>query len=130
MKDVAWKRRPMLGGLAIEEAEISLREKPGQKYPPVTTRASAAVAPDMDWKTNGVLYGVTFHRYVPRNPLEMRTKRNETTGADMEIPPPPEIPERKISGRVYVRDGEALESAMKEARQICEEFLRAGRPRA
>lgn len=123
-----WRPRPILAGLSMDEAEVALREKPGPSYPPVTTRATAAVVPDMDWRTNGVLWGVTFHRYVPRNPLEMRTKRNETMGTEVAVPPPPMIDERKVNGRIPVQ-GDGLAAAMEEGRKRCEETIAAGRPR-
>lgn len=126
--ETRWKPRSILAGLSMEEAEFALREKPGSSFPPVATRATAAVVPDMDWRTNGVLWGVTFHRYVPRNPLEMRTVRNQTTGADVEVPPPPSIPEQKVNGRIPVQD-EDLAAAMEEGRRLCEETVAAGRPR-
>lgn len=125
--ETAWKPKPILAGLTAYEAEVALREKPGASYPPVGTKATAAVIPDMDWKANGVLYGVTFHRYVPRNPLEMRTKRNETMGTEVAIPPPPIIEERKVNGRI--RDVADLEAAISEGKKRCEEIIQKGRPR-
>lgn len=124
----AWTTRPIIVGLPMHELEWTLREKPGAKHAPVTTRASASVVPDMDWRTNGVLWGVTFHRYSPKNPLEMRTVTNRTMGTTVEVPPPPGIPEQKISGRI--RDVSELAAAMAEGRKRCEETIEAGRPRA
>lgn len=124
--DVAWKKTPIMAGLFMESAEWALREKPGTAEKPVSTAAAASVAPDMDWRSNGVLWGVVFRRYVPRNPLEMRTITNQTTGREMEVPPPSIIPERKLGGRVPVQ-GEDLAGAMKEAKQLCEETVKAGR---
>lgn len=126
-KEIRWKRRPIIAGLFAELAEVALRERPGQKYPPVATRATAAVVPDFDWRTNGVLWGVTFHRYTPTKPLEMRVKRNETTGQDVEIPPPPAIDEKKLGGRLPV-EGEDLAAAMREGKKRCEDAITAGRP--
>lgn len=124
----AWKRKPILAGLFMVELEWTLREKPGEKYPPVTTRVSAAVVPDMDWRTNGVLFGVTFHRYTPKNPLEMRAVTNRTMGTTVEVPPPPSIDERKVNGRIHVQ-GDDLTAAMQEGRKRCEEIIQTGRPR-
>lgn len=124
--DVAWKKHPIMAGLEMETAEWALREKPGPGEPPVATAAAASVAPDMDWRSNGVLWGVVFRRYVPRNPLEMRTIENQATGRTMEIAPPSIIPERKLGGRIPVQ-GDDLAGAMKEAKRLCEETVRAGR---
>lgn len=125
--ETRWTARPILAGLTAYEAEFQLREKPGSSFPPVTTRATAAVIPDMDWRTNGVLWGVTFHRYTPRKPLEMRSVRNATMGTEVLVPPPPIIEERKVNGRI--RDVQDLAAAVAEGRKRCEETITAGRPR-
>lgn len=65
-------------------------------------RVSGAVWPDFDWRTHGVLWGVMFHRYVPRNPT-MRRKNGK--------------PDRLI-----------LEDLMREGRKRCEEAIFTGRP--
>jgi hypothetical protein len=125
--ETRWTARPILAGLTAYEAEFQLREKPGSSFPPVATKATAAVIPDMDWRANGVLWGVRFHRYVPQKPLEMRTKRNETMGTETLVPPPPIIEERKVNGRI--RDVQDLEAAIAEGRKLCEETIAKGRPR-
>ena len=113
-----WK--PIPGGIGTE---FALRERPGQKYPPVTTRATAAV---ISYGDGWIRWAVTFHPYKPRNPLEMRTKRNETYGRDEEIPPPPSIDRKDVTGRIKIGEAGA-EAARQEAKELCEETVRAGR---
>lgn len=129
MSEIVWKTFPILAGLERSEAVVQLHEKPGAGWPPVATKATASVAPDFDWRTNGVLWGVTFHRYTPKRPLEPREKRNETTGVVEKIPPPPIIPERKVGGRVPVQGEEIpdLRGAILAARHLAELAIRAGR---
>lgn len=115
-----WKAGP--SGQRIRE--WTLRERPGRAHSPVGTRATAAV---VSFGDGLVRWSVTFHRYVPRKPLEMRTRRNETTGADVDVPPPPIIPERVVSGRIAIEDGK-LEAVMLEAQALCEQTVTAGRP--
>lgn len=50
--ETAWKPKPILAGLTAYEAEVALREKPGASYPPVGTKATAAVIIE-ERKVNG-----------------------------------------------------------------------------
>lgn len=132
MADTRWKKSPIMGGLYLLEAEFYLTEVPARGHHSVTTRAHATVAPDFDWRTNGVLWGVVFRRYVPKDPLMPREIRNRTTGEIESKPPPPIIPERNVGGRVQVSgaDDAALWGAIEEAKYRCDQTVKGGRPEA
>lgn len=110
-----WRRRSV-NGLPFDETH---REVGGH-------RVSGAVAPDFDWRADGVLWGVTFHRYTPRNPTIRRANGKM---------PPPLLPEVKIGGRLRPvptdsgqPDALVLEDLMREGRIRCEQALASGRP--
>lgn len=109
-------RRQTVNGVPTDETH---REVGGH-------RVSGAVMPDFDWRTHGVLWGVTFHRYVPRNPTMRRANGKM---------PPPILPELKIGGRVRPPaetsdpDEIVLMDLMTEGRKHCEQTIFTGRPK-
>ena len=124
MSEVRWKSHPTLAGVPIHTATVQLRERPGPSYPPVGTRAELAVLPDLE---RSVRWMVVFRKYVPQRPLQARVKVNETTRQEIEVPPPPIIPERRVGDRISYEPG-GIEAAIQEAKKRCEETARAGRP--